>query len=318
MHDAQKETMTIVVPVKNRPHLVSRTLDSIKAQTWRPMRVVVVDNDSTDETPDVLRQWKAKNETPDFQVDIFEEKTPGPAAARARGVEEVDSRLVMHFDSDDIMEPHHVETVMQRFAADDYPDLVYFRIRQNSIDGKKSMISHSPGSDGIIDSHLKHSILSTPRFACETALIRRAGSWNRKLVCWEDFELGLRILLEARRRAFIKDVEIEIYSREESVTGTEFFSKRGKWEEALREMEKTLEKSTHPKRRKWMRYISYRKAILAAAYRKEGHPEEAKVLLKEALANPLLNALQRSYFRVAYQYTALGGRGAYIPGRFIL
>ena len=42
--------MTIVVPVKNRATLVLRTLNSIKAQSWRPLKVIVVDNNSTDGT----------------------------------------------------------------------------------------------------------------------------------------------------------------------------------------------------------------------------------------------------------------------------
>ena len=131
MEVAQNEIMTIVVPVKNRPRLVVRALDSIKAQTWRPLRVVVVDNGSTDETPEVLRNWKREAEAEDFVVDIVEEPVPGPAAARARGVEEVDSRLMMHFDSDDEMSPRHVEAIMDRFAEIDGPDLVFFRFRRH-------------------------------------------------------------------------------------------------------------------------------------------------------------------------------------------
>ena len=309
--------MTIVVPVKNRPRLVVRALDSIKAQTWRPLRVVVVDNGSTDETPEVLRNWKRKSESEDFVVDIVEELVPGPAAARARGVEEVDSRLMMHFDSDDEMGPRHVEAIMDRFAEIDGPDLVFFRFRRHFQNGSK-MVSHAPGGGGIMVSHLVHSTLSTLNYACETALIRRAGSWNRDLTCWEDYELGTRLLLESRRRAYLKEVNVDVYSRQNSVTGRDFTSKAGEWEKALDSIGNTFEKTARPQRKKWLRYVAYRRAILAAHYRREGNQEEAEKLLLKALEDENLNSLQRSFLRLAYRYTALGGRGAAKAARFIL
>ena len=317
MEGARNEIMTIVVPVKNRPRLVVRSLDSIKAQIWRPLRVVIVDNDSTDETPDVLRKWKQESEAPDFIVDIVKETIPGPAAARARGVEEVDSRLMMHFDSDDVMDPGHVESIMKRFAENDAPDLVFFRFRRH-FPNDKEVLTHAPGREGVMISHLVHSILSTQNYACETALLRRAGSWKGELTCWEDYELGIRLILESRLRAFIKDVNATVISHEDSVTGQDFSSKAGEWEKALDAIEATFEKTPRPQQKKWLRYVAYRRAILAAHYRKEGNYEQAVKLLREALANENLNSVQRIFLRLAYRYTALGGRGAAKGARFIL
>lgn len=50
--------LTIVIPVYNRAGIVGRTLESVQRQTLRPLRVVLVDNNSTDATPEVLRAWK--------------------------------------------------------------------------------------------------------------------------------------------------------------------------------------------------------------------------------------------------------------------
>lgn len=310
--------MTIVVPVRNRPQLVVRTLESIKAQTWRPLRVVIVDNASTDETPEVLLKWKADSEEDDFRVDIFEETTPGPSAARARGVEEVDSRLMMHFDSDDVMQPRHVETIMRRFAANDYPDLVYFRTRRHSHDNTRNWTTHSPDGSGVMISHLVHGIISTLHFACETALMRRVGSWDKNLKCWEDYELGTRLLLESRHRVFIKDVNAEVYGQKNSVTGIDFSSKAGEWEKALDTIEDTFEKNKRPHQKKWLRYVDYRRAILAAHYRREGNTQASEVLLCKALGSKRLNAFQRLYLKAAYLYTSRGGRGAAMGARFVL
>ena len=318
MENARNEIMTIVVPVKNRPALVVRALDSIKAQTWRPLRVVVVDNGSTDETPEVLRKWREENSGGEFTVDIVEELQPGPSAARARGVEEVDSRLMMHFDSDDVMQPRHVETIMKRFAADDYPDLIFFRARRHFHDSSKTRLTHLSDGSGAMLSHLVHSVLSTQTYACETALVRRAGSWNRDLKCWEDYELGTRLLLESRSRASLKDVNVDVFNRKDSVTGIDFSSKSGEWEKALDSIEATFEKNRRPRQKKWLRYVDYRRTVLAAHYSREGNSNEAKKLLRQALGSGRINPFQRLFLRFVYFYTLRGGRGAGLAARFIL
>ena len=55
---AKNASITVVVPVYNREHLVTRTLDSIAAQDVRPLSLIMVDNNSTDHSLDVVRMWR--------------------------------------------------------------------------------------------------------------------------------------------------------------------------------------------------------------------------------------------------------------------
>ena len=59
--DAVGPELTVVVPVYNRAKLVSRTLDSIAAQTLRPLDVILVDNASTDASKAVMHKWMAEH-----------------------------------------------------------------------------------------------------------------------------------------------------------------------------------------------------------------------------------------------------------------
>ena len=153
------EAMTIVVPVKNRATLVLRTLNSIKAQSWRPLKVIVVDNDSTDDTFASVSDWIEKNSADDFEVSLIRETTPGAAAARNAGLEAVDTRLMMFFDSDDLMSPGHVESIMKRFHAGDEPDLVCFRVNYHPINGADS-VTKRPASD-LMTTHIIHGLMRT-------------------------------------------------------------------------------------------------------------------------------------------------------------
>ena len=300
--------MTIVVPVKNRATLVLRTLNSIKAQTWRPIKLIVVDNGSTDGTAESVGNWIRKNESPGFEATLIEELTPGAAAARNAGLEAVDTRLMMFFDSDDIMAPTHVESIMKRFHAGDEPDLVQFRLRFHPIDGE-DRITKRPGRDVMV-THICHGVMRTAAFACETALARRSGAWDVETRSWDDLEFGSRLIMEARRRVFIPDVNVDIFAQVDSITGTEFSSRRGEWELVLDKMVRDFERSRHKNRFKWLKVIEYKRAILAAMYHKEGSRDAARALLDRALSNPSLNWMQRTYIKLSYRFTSIGGRGS--------
>lgn len=298
----------MVVPVKNRATLVLRTLSSIKAQTWRPLKVVVVDNGSTDGTPASVERWIERNSSDDFEVTLEHQPRPGAAAARNKGLESVDTRLMMFFDSDDLMAPGHIKSVMDRFHAGDDPDLVFFRVRIHPIEGE-DRITKRPGKDRMV-THICHSLFRTAAYACETALARRAGGWDEETRGWDDLEFGSRVLMEARNRVFIPNINVEVFAQVDSITGTEFSSKKGEWELVLDKMESNFRNSRHKDREKWIRVLSFKRAILAAQYKREKSVDSAEKLMKRALSNPTLTRLQKLYLKASYCYTSLGGRGA--------
>ena len=57
--------------------------------------------------------------------------------------------------------------------------------------------------------------------------------------------------------------------------------------------------------------VDYRRAVLAAHYRREGNRRGAKALLERALSRSGRPAWRRLLLRLLYRYTASGGRGAY-------
>ena len=309
-----QEPLSIVIPVRNRPRLIARCLDSIKAQTWRPLRVIVVDNASTDSTLAAVEEWAHNHKEPDLDVCILSEPTPGQAFARKTGVEAVRTRFMMHFDSDDTMRPRHIENVMQTLADNPEADLVAFRVERHFPDGKNA-ISHHASPENLAERHLVHSILTSLVYVCLTSLVRDAGSWDTSLPRWEDWELGVRLAEAARHPLIIDHIGVDVDCRADSVTGTEFTSKAGEWELAIDKVENTLLSIADPyRRRRLLPYAAYRRTVLAAHYAKEGGMRSplAKTLLKKALSADYITTLQRLYLLATYHYTARGGRGAAI------
>jgi len=95
--------VAVVIPIWNRAALVSDTLDCVWKQTRAPRTVVVVDDGSTDGTPEVVEAWRDRVR-PQFEFRLVRSDHGGAGAARNRGVEAAGTHDFLHFlDSDDLL-----------------------------------------------------------------------------------------------------------------------------------------------------------------------------------------------------------------------
>lgn len=323
-----REEVSVVVPVYNRERIVADTLDSIKGQTYRPLHLILVDNNSSDSSLDVLNTWKAGNEEDGFKVTVVSELTPGAAAARNRGLREVSTDKLVFFDSDDVMGSEMIECGMDVFAR--HPDVmfVYWRHERECLGGRMRR-SHFTTVDKM-ECHLVHALLNTPSYLVRTDYVRKIGGWDEDARVWDDFELGVRMLLPAVKSMGIDSVLYTVRSQEESITGTEFTSRAGQWEKVLDKIERNIAASDAEDKERMLRIVDYRRIILAAHYAKEGSTklaEELKTsvlskklknsvlseeLKKGALAGDRLSRFQKVLLEFAYTYTRHGGRGAWL------
>lgn len=310
MNETDKMLLTIVIPVYNRRKLVLRTLRSVRAQTQRPLSLIVVDNASTDGTLQAVTDWATSFSEPGFNVQILSETKQGAAAARNCGLKHVASPYVMFFDSDDVMPAGHCKAVTNAIVSNVYPDILYWRSRIYQLSGR-SRIPHFATTD-VLFNHMFHCLLSTQRYAVRTDLIRQAGGWNESMTGWDDYELGIRLLLKASTVKACPNIKpVEVYAQAESLTGTNFSHAPEKWEHALDECERTLSDAGISQARNW---CDMRRAILAGHYRREGSAHLAQRLLDKALAR----GQHKTLYKLTHRYVALGGRGSAIPAKIFL
>ncbi|MDE6560863.1 MAG: glycosyltransferase family 2 protein [Muribaculaceae bacterium] len=308
-----KECMSIVVPVYNRPNLIVRCLDSLKAQTYRPLDIIVVDNGSSDDTLVNVEKWKNECIEDDFNVEILSEPKTGATYARQRGLQMVHTEKVMFFDSDDVMRSDCVASVMDLWHRYPKLDIVAWPVAIHH--SGNVQLTHSIKGN-LLERHLVHAILRTQGYAINTKFLNLVGGWRGEFPTWNDLETGARILLGNPNVKAIQDVLADVYHQRESITGECFSDKHGKWEKSLDGIDKSIAESGRRDTERLHNIITYRRAILAAHYAKEGHPELAKPLYKQALSN--IPKKKRPLIRFAYHWTRLGMRGAFsIVGRFL-
>jgi len=306
--------ISVVVPVKNREDLILRALDSVRHQSYRPIRLIVVDNDSTDSTFRKVEEWKNRHEADDFSVTLVSETKPGAAAARNRGLREVTTEHMLFFDSDDVMLPDLAMTVMEEFDRHPKLDLIYWRTAV--VNSREEVIPKRFARFDLIRRHIYNAVLCTVAYASRTDFIRKVGGWNENLSVWDDYELGLRLLAYEPNMKGIFRVLVHIHPQAESLTGLDFSSKAGQWEKALDTMGKESDRLfDSPLRERVLDMLTYRRVVLAAHYKSEGYPEFAEKLLSIALSSPLLSPFRRRLLKFIYKYTVRGGRAAYLLWR---
>lgn len=304
--DHYKDCISIIIPVYNRPNLVERCLDSVKAQTYRPIQIIVVDNGSTDDTFVHVKKWKDSNTDENLTVEIFSDMRHGAAYARETGLHYVDTEKVMFFDSDDYMKPDCVALIMKAWREDPSIDVVAWPVAFHY--GKRIEVSHLI-TGNLLENHLVHSILRTLGYAIKTDFLREAGGWRGEFPNWNDLETGSRVLmLNPKVKSFRKPM-MDVYPQSESITGLSFSSKAGKWEKSLDGIDRSIDASGRSDADRLHNIVTYRRAILAADYAKEGHMELAEPLYHQALAE--IEKKKRPLIRFAYNWTKRGMRGAF-------
>lgn len=109
-------TISLVIPVYNEENYLKACLDTIAAQTVRPDRVIIVNNNSTDNSIRIAKAYP--------NVLVISEKNQGVAYARDTGFNAVHSDLIGRIDADTQLPARWVETILEMFTHEPKMDAI--------------------------------------------------------------------------------------------------------------------------------------------------------------------------------------------------
>ena len=96
--------VSVIIPLYNKGKYIARALDSVFAQNYQDFEVIVVDDGSTDDGPDIVRKYD------DPRLRLIQQANAGPGAARNKGLKESTAPYVAFLDADDEWLPEYLET----------------------------------------------------------------------------------------------------------------------------------------------------------------------------------------------------------------
>lgn len=113
--------VSIIMPIYNNYKYIIDSLDSVRAQQFSNYELILIDDGSTDQTKEIVKQYL--NEINDSRILYYEnDYNLGPSYSRNKGLYIARGKYVCFCDSDDILHPEFLEIMISRI--DDY-DFVY-------------------------------------------------------------------------------------------------------------------------------------------------------------------------------------------------
>ena len=107
--------LTIFTPAYNRAHTLGRTYESLCKQTNKGFKWIIVDDGSTDNTEQIVKQWQADGKIP---LEYYKKKNGGMASAHNEAFRHINTLLAVCIDSDDWMPDDGVDLILSKWEQD--------------------------------------------------------------------------------------------------------------------------------------------------------------------------------------------------------
>lgn len=303
-----KNLYSIIIPVYNREKVIERALHSVKAQTYRPVEIIIIDNNSSDSTLNVCHKLKEELEEETMNITISSETKKGANAARNMGIRLCKGEYITFLDSDDEMLPEKIEQI-NFVVQSNKPDLIVTNVILEQNKKQNIRMKLKPGN---ISYQITRSFLCTSNMTFNHEFIKRIGGWDENLMRWQDWEIGIRALLNTESVAFIdKPLHIN-HIHEESITGDRYAHPDNILLTSIKKAIASTCESKNRQKRTLMRLLYFRIYLLAGLYRREKEyslSNETLSYARSATHNESL--IHRFKLELLYQYTRFHGKGAW-------
>ncbi len=196
--------VSTIIPVYNRPAMLRQAVDSVLAQTYRPVEIVISDDGSTDDTPQVAAELCAAH--PDVMRYVrYPNRGPGPAREAGRLLAR--GEFIQYLDSDDRLLPRKFELQVAALRARPECGIAYGMTRL--IDSDDSVLAAPFKWTGQAREYLLPGLLVDRWWCTHTPLYRRSladaiGPWCG-LRYSQDWEYDMRAGSFGTRLAYVQD-----------------------------------------------------------------------------------------------------------------
>ena len=197
------KTVSVVIPTYNRIKFIIRAIDSVLKQTYPIHQIIVVDNNSTDNTSEILRNKYTK-------IEILSEHKQGVSSARNKGIKFSNSDWIALLDSDDSWEPGKIEKQLFLYEKSKkklrviHTDELWYKDKVLLNQKKK----HEKLGGDIFEKCVRLCCISPSSALIRSDLFDDIGYFDESFPACEDYDFWLRVT--AREKILFLDEPLTI------------------------------------------------------------------------------------------------------------
>lgn len=254
--------VSIVIPAYNAERFIPATIRSALAQTV-PAEIVVVDDGSTDSTPQILDDFGDA-------VRVVRQPNAGLSAARNTGLAAASGEFLLFLDADDLLSPDTVASQLDALAADHGADAVICRNRlfkEGDCADNLAPIGEWRLFADDLDVHLCHfNIAPVHAFLAGRHLFKELGGFDATLRACEDHDFWVRAFFAGF--TFISNIQTTVYYRQHTDSMSADRTSQDKGDAAMHlRIREHLEKSPHFPRKRAHALLANAAGALCTAWR---------------------------------------------------
>jgi glycosyltransferase involved in cell wall biosynthesis len=194
--------VSVIIPAYNADKFIKDALESVFAQDYEPLEIIVVDDGSTDSTAEIIKGFQHGGRT----LLYFYQENAGPSRARNLGIRAARGEFITFLDADDLWTPMKLQKQVDFMESNGEADLVFgdmqvFDSGGCTVDSAFSKHGHPPCDEQGKVVHAFHHLLQRNFVSTATVLLRKkclneTGYFDEKLWYAEDYDLWLRFSLK--------------------------------------------------------------------------------------------------------------------------
>lgn len=207
--------ISIITVCYNSESTIRDTIESVLAQDYQNIEYIIVDGESSDKTPDIIREYKDRIDT------VISEPDRGIYDAMNKGVKASSGEYVGILNSDDIFSHSHVISDLVRLLSDKKPDAVYgdlVLVERNDT----SKVVRSYSSKNFRKWKIRFGLmLPHPTFYVKRSLFEKFGFYKLNYRVSADFELITRFLCNGI--TYIRNPDVMVKMRQGGISSNGFW-----------------------------------------------------------------------------------------------
>lgn len=215
--------VSVIIPVYNTEKYLSECVESVLAQTYKNMEILLIDDGAKDMSPKICDEYAQK----DSRIKVIHKKNGGLSDARNTGIEVCSGDYVMFLDSDDYWDDHQLMEKLIAQMQRKPVDILNFRYKKY-MEEEKVYVSclesfeHMEGNtkEDILEQMLDHGLYISS--ACNKMLnaefLKKNQLYFKKGITSEDIDWCARILILCGSLGYVNEEAYVYRQREHSIS----------------------------------------------------------------------------------------------------